>query len=179
MDGMSPKIAMLAASHDTQNALRAWAERAGFDLTRAWGDRVITSDQFDFHVTLLATKNPVFIPETDHQIEPIEVEPIGFAALGPDADTPVLSLDASGALALAREFFVETYGAEPTFEDFKPHISLSYNWNGDPALDQDEFELPDFPLTFDRLIVKPFEPEQKALIISQRRTVPGAHGLYK
>lgn len=175
---MTPKIAMLAASDRTQYALRIWAQAQGFDLTRTHGGRAITEDMFDFHVTLLATANPISAPATDHQVAAIEVEAVGFEALGKDGDAPVLSLNAGEALELARDFFVEVYGAEPTFEDFKPHVSLSYNWRGVPALA--DLELPDFPLIFDRLIVAEFEPEQKALILPRRvvRT-PGAHALYK
>jgi hypothetical protein len=173
---VTPKIAMLVASDRTQYAMRIWARAQGFDLTRTHGGRQITEDMFDFHVTLLATANPISAPATDHRIAALEVEAVGFETLGKDADTPVLSLEAGEALQLAREFFVEVYGAEPTFEDFKPHISLSYNWRGVPALS--DLELPDFPLIFDRLIVTEFEAEQKALILP-RRIVPGAHAVYR
>lgn len=173
---MNPKIAMLIASTATQSALRAWALRQGFDLTTTHGGREITDDMFDFHVTLLATTNPISAPLADNQIAPIEVEAVGFEALGVDADTPVLTLDASEGLEIARAFFVEVYGAEPTFADFKPHISLSYNWIGEPALD--ELDLPAFPLVFDRLVVKDFEIEQKSRIFRRARPV-GAHALYR
>lgn len=147
-----PRIVMLVADHDTQNALAAWAEAAGFD--QAYGGRAITPDMFDFHITLLATADAVSIPETDHLIEPVAVEAVSFDALGPDKDTPVLSLSKDG-LQLLRDYFIETYGAEPIYTDFKPHVSLSYAWDGEPALE--DLELPDFPLVFDRLVVKPFE----------------------
>lgn len=168
------KIAMLAASTETQNALRAYCLAAGFDLTRTHGGREITDDMFDFHVTLMATREPVFIPETDHLIKPIEVAPTGFDVLGVKADTPVLALYATDALAMARNFFLEVYGAEPTFEDFKPHVSLSYDWEGEPDLA--ELDLPTFKLSFDRLIVDSFKPEQKSMILLPRRL--GAHGVY-
>lgn len=172
------KIAMLAASTETQAAMRSYCLGAGFDLTHTFGGREITDDMFDFHVTLMATKEPVFIPVTDHVIQAIEVTPTGFEVLGKDEDTPVISLDAAGALQLARDFFLDVYGAEPTFEDFKPHVSLSYNWSGSPALD--EIELPSFPLLFDRLIVTEFKPEQKSLLLLwHRKRLPGAHAVYR
>jgi len=160
-------IAMLIASHDTQNALRSYAIRAGFDI----------DDGFPFHVTLLATANPISAPETDHQIAPVAVEPDGFEALGADGDVPVLRVTSEGALDLAREFFVEVYGAEPTFADFKPHISLSYDWQDGPELE--ELDAPDFPLIFDRLVVTEFKPEQKSLIFPRPRSVFGAHWVYR
>lgn len=174
---MSPKIAYIAASTDTQYALRIWARSLGFDLTRTHGGREITEDMFDFHVTLLATKNPISAPKTDHIVDAMELEASGFGVLGKDDDVPVLKIKADKGLRLARDFFTEVYGAEPTFEDFKPHISLSYNWSGEPALAA--LELPSFPLLFDRLIVSDFEPEQKGIILPRPRVVPGAHGVYR
>jgi hypothetical protein len=175
---VTPKIAMLAASDETQNALRAWALRAGFDLTRTHGGREIADDQFDFHITLLATAEPVFIPQTDHQIEPLHVDRVGFDVLGKDGDVPVLLVQAEGVLGQGRAFFMQFYGAEPTFADFKPHITLSYAWDGDPALA--DLEPPSFPLLFDRLIVQDLDPEHKArLMRRQTKAVVGAHGLYR
>lgn len=168
---------MLIASTETQSALRSWAIRNGFDLTRTHGGREITDDMFDFHVTLLATANAISAPKTDHQIAAVTVEPVGFAVLGRDEDVPVLSVEANDALKLAREFFVEVYGAEPTFEQFKPHVSLSYNWSGEPDLA--DLDLPSFPLVFDRLIVTDFQAEQKSMILPGPRVVPGAHGVYR
>lgn len=175
---MTPKIALLVASSDTDNALRAWALARGFDLTRTHGGREITPDQFDFHVTLLATKNAIRAPETDHLVDALQIEATGFDVLGKADDVPVLRVKASAALKMAREFFVEMYGAEPTFEDFKPHVSLSYKWDGAPALE--DLELPTIPLLFDRLIVKAFDLGHKALLISERtHAFPGAHMVYR
>lgn len=174
---MTPKIAMLIASPTTQAALRAWALREGFDLTQTHGGRQITDDMFDFHVTLLATANPISAPETDHETNALMLTPTSFDLLGADASTPVITVEADDALNLMRSWFTEVYGAEPTFEEFRPHISLSYNWHGAPALDA--LNLPDFPLVFDRLVVTEFEVEQKHRLLSRPRGQYGAHWVYR
>jgi hypothetical protein len=159
--GSGPRIVMLVADHDTQAALSAWAQAQGFDLTQAYGGRPITADMFDFHITLLASANDVAIPVTDHRIEPVQADATGFLALGPEADTPALALSSDGPLADLRAHFLDTYGAEPTYADFKPHISLSYAWSGEPALD--DLPLPDFALVFDRLVIDEFVPDAKSV----------------
>ena len=160
---------MLVASHDTNNGLRSWAERQGFDLGSDFDGNPRPVDKFDFHITLVASANAVFVPETQHMIEPVEASAVGFDVLGKDREVPVLKLEPSAALVAMREFFIETYGIEPTFADYKPHVSLSYAWDGEPALE--DLELPDVPLVFDQLRVKPLDaPAQKAA---------GAHRLYR
>jgi hypothetical protein len=66
-----------------------------------------------------------------------------------------------------REFFVTLYGIQPTFAEFKPHVSLSYSWNGSPALD--DLELPSVPLLFDQMKVKALK---SYFALPQRRKVP-------
>lgn len=167
MSQISRKVVVLLASHDTQNGLQAWAKGQGFDLTLSYGGALQAAEDFDFHTTLVASANEVFVPETQHVIEPVEIDAVGFDVLGVDRRVPALKLAPSPDLALMRAFFVETYGIEPTFADFKPHVSLSYAWAGDPALEG--LALPTFPLVFDQLRVKTLKAPAKAA---------GAHLLY-
>jgi hypothetical protein len=70
-------------------------------------------------------------------------------------DTPALLVsEPDGWLFDMRGYFAGAYAAEPTF-DFNPHVSLSYSWEGEPALA--DLEPPDFPLVFDRLVVEVFD----------------------
>lgn len=156
MDQISRKIVVLVASHDTQAGLRAWATAAGFNLATDYDGNPRAAERFDFHVTLVASKNEVFVPETQHVISPIGLDAVGFDVLGVDRQVPVLKLSPSLRLATMRQFFVETYGIEPTFADYKPHVSLAYAWAGTPALD--DIDLPDVPLVFDQLRVKTLSP---------------------
>lgn len=182
MSQVSRKVVVLIASHDTQAALRAFAEQAGFDLGTDYDGNSRDADRFDFHVTLVASANEVFVPETQHMIVPVEVRAIGFDVLGTDRQVPVLKIDVSEQLVAMREFFVATYGIEPTFADYKPHVSLSYAWSGTPDLS--ELEVPDIPLTFDQIRVKTLggqKPEKASRppLIAAKVWVRGAHGLYR
>jgi hypothetical protein len=158
-DAPGRRIVMLYADPATQANLTAWAHAMGFDVG---GPN--PHEGHAFHVTLLATVNDVAIPLADRLIEPVAVVPIGCGVLGRDEDTPVMLLAHCDQLAAMRTHLVETYGAEPTFE-FKPHISLSYNWDGEP--DMRDRDLPDFDLVFDRLVVDAFEGE-KAMSAEQK-----------
>jgi hypothetical protein len=156
------KVVVLIASHDTQAGLKAWAEEQGFDLATDYDGNPRPADRFDFHVTLVASKNEVFVPDTQHMIKPVGLDALGFAELGVDRRVPVLKMTPSARLIAMRAFFVETYGLEPTFADYKPHVSLSYAWDGSSP-DLGEVEMPDVPLVFDQLRVKSLSPPAKSL----------------
>lgn len=156
---MSPvgrKVIVLLASSETNAGMRAWAQARGFDLARDYDGNPRPADRFDFHVTLVASANEVFVPETQHVIRPIGIDPEGFDVLGVDRKVPVLKMVPSARLAAMRAFFVDVYGIEPTFAEYRPHVSLSYSWDGLPDLEG--LELPDMPLVFDQLRVKTLSP---------------------
>ena len=153
----SPKIVMLHASADTQRALRGWAVAHGFDISRSHGGDVQHVEDFGFHVTVVATNNPVTLPTGEHDIAPTPVRAVGFDKLGADKDVPALALPTDGALGDMRRHFVNTYGSVPTYPEFKPHLSLSYAWSGLPALDA--LAVPDFDLVFDRIVVSDMKPK--------------------
>lgn len=151
---------MVFADHDTQNALVDWCKKVGFDLTYKYSGRRIEPEDFEFHATLVACKNDVTTPITDHLFKPFSTKAIGFEVLGKDRRVPTLKLEEVSELTIMRQYFIETtvceaYGMQPTFEVFKPHVSLSYHWDGEPDLSK--LKLPDFPLTFNRLVVNEFE----------------------
>lgn len=165
---MSRMIAMLMADAQTQEAMRSWAIRSGFDI----------DDGNPFHVTLLATVNEIDAPNGSTSIKPVSVDAVGFEALGANGEVPVIRVDGDGALQIGREFFVRLYGAEPTFAEFKPHVSITYDWNGSfPVLDQ--LSLPEFPLSFDRLVVEPFDAGEQKSLVPRRSAYTGAHLLYR
>lgn len=148
------KVICLVADDATQVALRDWCMSVGFDLGASFGGEPRHPDDFLFHLTLVASSNAVICPDIDLPVVgPFSVTTTGFAALGRDSETPVLSVfDYSGALRALRNAFIDDLGLEPTFADFKPHISLSYAWDGQPDLAT--LELPPFAtLTFDRLYI--------------------------
>lgn len=163
------RVVMLRASAASQRALRTWCVAAGFSLTASYGGRTVSAEDFDFHVTLLATRSAITLPTGEHEIKPLTVRGSGLAAFGADSDIPALVLPATDALARLRAHFIDTYGATPTYDEFRPHVSLSYAWDGDPALAN--VAVPPFDITFDRLAIDDMLPASPTRT-DQRPTVP-------
>lgn len=154
------RVVSLHADEATQEKLRQWCIDAGFDLGWNYDGWPIDPDYFRFHVALLATKNEVEIEDRWQPIGALSVTPAGFAVLGADRRVPVLALEQNAKLTAMREFFIASFGAEPTFPEFTPHISLSYKWDGAPDLSK--LPPPPFALTFDALVVAVLEGKTKA-----------------
>jgi len=154
-DEPAQRIVMLFADAETQAALEAWAVAQGFDLSRSHGGDELLTGQFEFHCTLFASANDISLPVGEWEIDPVTLYACGFDILGKDADTPVLLVDAAADLIEDRDNIIEETGAEPTFADWLPHVSLSYAWNGNPDLGA--ISPPDFALTFDTIVVGEFE----------------------
>lgn len=155
------RVIVLRASWETQEKLREWAKEAGFDLAWSYSGWPQSSWSFDFHVTLVASANQVRIPDEVRIVDPLTVEAVGYDVLGQDRKVPVLKLEPNKTLIAMREFFITAYGVEPTFADFKPHISLSYKWDGEPDIVQSMPAMPAFPLVFDLLMVATIDEPSK------------------
>lgn len=150
-DQSGRRVVTLRTSWETQDALRTWAIEQGFDLGWDYDGWPQASSWFDFHVTIVASKNAVSVPVEYRQIDALTVEPQDFVELGADRRVPALRLKSHDKLRLMREFFVSTFGVEPTFEEFVPHVSLSYRWDGEPVIET--LPLPPFPIVLDALVV--------------------------
>lgn len=142
------KVAVFNMADVSRARLGVWARVRGFDLSRTYGGREIDPAEFDFHTTVLATEVPCEMPLIDVECAPFQAVPVGFDRLGPNQETPVLRIMTQSVLASARDFLISTFGAVPTFNTFKPHVTLAYAWDGTPELT--DLEPPDFPLIFDR-----------------------------
>jgi hypothetical protein len=186
--GGTPRKVYIAlyVSESSRVALKDWCEKQGFDLSVNFGGEQI--ETFDFHCTIACSINDVALPDMDMPIKPLLAMAGGNYGLpvraDPDSDdvpslmssgelppykvlgenTPVLCLWGD-QISLIREFFIQNFGINPTYADFKPHISLSYNWNGKPALKDLPKEFP-FRIEFDRLVIKEFKYDKKSDAIS-------------
>lgn len=153
----SPRIVMLRATYETQDKLREWAKAEGFDLAWSHSGWPQSSYDFDFHITIVASEKAVRAEDGARFIDPVTVTPSGFVIMGDN--TPALAIEPNTTLTAIREFFVATFGMVPTYPDFRPHISLSYRWTGEPAIaGAVPPSLPPFPLVFDTLMIARFEP---------------------
>lgn len=149
------KVVVLLADAPTQAALRDWAEAQGFDLGASYGGAPRDPAEFEYHLTLFATVEACDMPAGEASIEPLAVYPVGFDAFGDDRSTPVLLVDSDETLHELRAAWLDACGATPTYADFRPHVSLSYAWDGAPDLAL--LDLPDIAMRFDRLEVRDLE----------------------
>lgn len=144
------KYIEIVYSHETQINLRNWALDNGFDLTLSWGQEEREIEDFEFHTTVMYSRNESFLPNEVRTTAPSEVKPIGFKLLD---GFPIIELEFSGTLKRIFEHYV-SMGLVHSYDDFIPHISISYS-REDYNLKQ--YTLPNFPLIFDRLNVEDIE----------------------
>lgn len=141
------RIAMLHASALSQADWRKWALAQKLDVTTSWSGKQKTS--FDFHMTVIASAEPVAMEPYSTQIAPITLRPVTLDRLG--KATVAMFVQDERVLAI-RNAMIEA-GFVSTFPNFLPHVSVSYK-----SVELNHVTLPP-SITFDRLSVKPFSPD--------------------
>ncbi len=121
----------------TNNNLRAFALENGFD----------TPSDFDFHTTIFYTDNEILMEDQEIDIRE-ENNIIGMELFGMENDIPVLTL--GNGFSSIREKFEKAGFRES--RDYRPHISLTYNWSGKP--DVNKVDVPKFKIIATKLIVE-------------------------
>jgi len=117
----------------TQGYLREFCEQNGFDLSYKWDGTRQDPENFEFHTT-------VWFTTTDHRIKNdtydcnIEVRPTNFELFGKNKDILVMEVEGKGLYEI-RESYGRAYNMQDEWPDYRPHITVCYNWKG---------ELPDF-----------------------------------
>ncbi len=154
---MSQIIAIANFNEETNRNLRHSAEKAGFNLSRNFSGEVQDPANFDFHITVFATKeeNHTFksLPKVLLLKNPITIIPKTTGTIGIDNLTPCIFCEEHPRLLKMRNIF-EDFGYTFTFDDWKPHISLSYNTEWDDL--NARLFIPEFPLIVDRIKLKEF-----------------------
>jgi hypothetical protein len=150
---MTRKYVAVIYDDTTQNRLREWATENSFDLGYGYSGEPKDPNDYEFHTTVFYTSNDVDHREQEPGYKLIEkhtVHPIGFSLLGENKDVPVMKVEVSGALAMLRKKY-EDLGYQDQWDDYIPHISLSY---ARKPVDISTKVLPTFPLTFDYVKVE-------------------------
>lgn len=115
---------------DSQEFLREYCKVNNFDLTTKFNGNAQLAEDFDFHTT-------IFFTTTEHKLKNSvvtlstvidDITPIKFSLFGDDDNVLVLEIE-SPKLRKIRNYF-EEYGMQDTYPDYKPHITLSYKYNG-------------------------------------------------
>lgn len=136
--------------NETQLRLRQWCAENHIDLTYSYSGQKQPAEAFEFHTTIFYSINDSdpMLPNGINKTPQSPVTPIGFEVLGEQRRIPVIYLESSGYVQHLRQHF-SSLGFEDKWDDYQPHISLSYSPDND--VDIDHLILPRFPLIFDKL----------------------------
>jgi 2'-5' RNA ligase len=142
--GLKKKYVALEFTEETQANLLHYVMVNGFDVSKSYSGGNIDPTDFEFHTTVFYTKSTHSSGNTRYQMpESMILKPTGFDLYGETKNIPVLTLKLDKTLKMVREFY-ETLGYLDSWPDYKPHITLSYNYNGKPSLRG--MPLPDFDI---------------------------------
>jgi hypothetical protein len=150
----------VAVQYDTatQVKLRQWCIENGYDLTVDIDGSEQRMEDFDFHTTVFFTTNRFrasWRGEFKMLHAPYEAFVVGFEYLGEEENVPVLKVESPNLWAI-RDYF-EDYGLEDAWDEWKPHISISYAGKHGGVLPPEPMTLPIFPLLFDTYHIKKAE----------------------
>lgn len=135
LDSRRKKFVGLFFTLESQNALREWAIANGFDLTATFGGGTQAAEDFDFHTTIFFTVTEHDTKTGDFKIDkPFDLKFKSYELLGLEKNIPVIKIDTDNdELQRIRQMFVDM-GYKDAWPDYKPHISLSYKYDGTPDL---------------------------------------------
>jgi 2'-5' RNA ligase len=135
---------------ESQNKLREWATKNGFNLSVNYDGVEQDPKEFDFHTTVFYSTNEVNLRNKSMRIPATEVTITKIKFLGENEDIPVLAIEPTKGIRELREHF-ESLGLEDKWPEYQPHISLSY---AKEQKDTSGIKLPDFKPKYDTLIIE-------------------------
>jgi 2'-5' RNA ligase len=147
------KYVAIQYNKESQDKLRDWATKNGFDLSVKYNGDEQNPKEFDFHTTIFYSTNEVNLKNKEQKVKPTEVTITGIKFLGEDKDVPVLSVAVSDGIKDLRQQF-EDLGLEDQWPSYQPHISLSY---AKKQIDTSKMKLPDFKPKYDKLTIEDIE----------------------
>lgn len=135
---------------ESQDKLRDWATKNGFNLSVNYSGEEQDPKKFDFHTTVFYSTNEVNLKNKITKLPPTEVTISKIKFLGEDKDVPVLAIEVTDGIKELRKQF-ENLGLEDKWPSYQPHISLSY---AKEKIDTSKLKLPDFKPKYDKLIIE-------------------------
>lgn len=145
------KYIALQISDESQQKLRQWCLANSFNIAKSFSGNEIDPESFDFHITIFYSDNKAYVPTGTFKIDPLKITFKRMELLGMEKNVPVLLVDKSKELANIRRIY-EATGLEDSWPTYKPHLSVSYSWNGKPSIQN--LKLPDFEVTADKIKVE-------------------------
>jgi len=144
------KYARVEYTTDSAKYLRRYCLTNGIDIKTNFDGTPIESDSFVFHTTIFYTSNRIKKSIPPYlALRPVPVKPIGFDVFGENKNCLVLKLE-SAPLHKMYEYFADEYGMKSDYPVYKPHITLSYAYDGRPP---ESLDLPTFSLKYDKVLV--------------------------
>lgn len=138
---------------ESQDKLRDWATKNGFNLAVKYNGEEQDPKEFDFHTTVFYSTNEANIRNKTSNLRPTEVTITKLKFLGENQDIPVLAIEPTDGIKELREHF-ESLGLEDQWPSYQPHISLSY---AKEQKDVSDIRVPDFKPKYDKLIIEDIE----------------------
>lgn len=149
------KAVLFILSDESQERVFNWASSVGFDLTKSFSGNPQNPEDFDFHVTIICSENEALITNDILTRTPIQTTFSGFEVLGKRDEeskgVPVILVNKTPEMLETRKFYETFHCLYDNWPDWKAHMSLSYNWDGNPDLEA--LTLPNFPIIFDKIKV--------------------------
>lgn len=136
---LEKKYVALNLSEKSQISLRNWCLKNGFDLTKKFSGSTIKPEEFDFHITIFFTSNEMSVKNENFKIPPIDIVPEGMKVFGQNKDTPVLIVKKTPGLMKIWQKYKDM-GMKSEYSSWVPHISVSYNWHGEPDISKINFD---------------------------------------
>ena len=149
LDNFNKKFVGLFFTEESEEALRDWALRAGFDLTAKFDGSPQKYSDFDFHTTIFFTSSEHDTKNGMFEIQPFELKLDHFELLGVDKNIPVIKINTDNTPLMKLRQRFEDMGYKDPWPVYKPHISLSYNYTGIP--DISILKLPDIKVVANRI----------------------------
>lgn len=134
LQGFNKKFVGLFFTRESEEALRDWAMSVGFDLTTKFNGSKQDYTEFDFHTTVFFTTSEHDNKNGSFELDPFELQFDHFELLGVEKNIPVIKLSTDNVPLMNLRKRFEDMGYQDAWPAYKPHISLSYNYNGTPDI---------------------------------------------
>lgn len=114
-------------------------------------------DPSTYHITCCYSRTPVPAAENLMQQTTAVAKAVQYEVFDTKQSGKCLVLRVESAGASYLNDWLKKHGATSDFADYKPHVTLCYDYKGTDDVSQ--LPLPQFPMHFDRVTVDPLDPE--------------------
>jgi len=114
-------------------------------------------DPNTYHITVIYSRTPVPAAETLEKNTSATANAVQYEVFPTKENKKCLVLRVESESAEHLNKWLNLQGATSDYPDYKPHVTLCYDYAGKDDLSQ--LPLPQFPLSFDVLNVAPLDPE--------------------